>query len=78
MEAIDSSLLAPNQSKDKHRNTTAAKLGELTHVSEKSMDRAKFIHDHGIPEDEEEVAFGEESCISIPSDLAQRLGNRAA
>jgi hypothetical protein len=61
MEAIDSSLLAPNQSETKHRNTAVAKLGELVQVREKAKEGAQYIHVHGTPENDKEVACDEKS-----------------
>ena len=71
-KAIDSEEAEPAQPHNKHDNTTAAKLGKKADVSEKSVERAKYVHDHGTPDDVKEVESGAKSVSRKAKEVRQR------
>ena len=74
-EANDSQEAEPAQRDKKHDNTTAAQLGQLADVSEKTVERAKYVHDHGTPDDVKEVECGEKSVKRKAREVRQRQEN---
>jgi ParB-like chromosome segregation protein Spo0J len=70
--ATDSQQAEPAQPDKKHKNTTAAKLGKKADVSEKSVERAKYVHDHGTPEDVKEVESGAKSVSRKAREVRKR------
>lgn len=63
------------QRNNKHANTTAARLGKLAGVSEKTMERAKYVCDHGTPEDVEEVKSGAKTVHRKAKEIRERHKN---
>src|SRR5262249_47208414 len=65
-----------HQRDNKHATSTTAQLGKLADVSEKTMERAKYIHDHGTPEDVKEVESGEKTISQKTKEIrAQQKTN---
>jgi hypothetical protein len=60
-----------SQAYDKHAHTTMAKLGQGA-ASEKTMERAKYVRDHGTPEDVEEVLAGKISVRQKAQEVRKR------
>jgi ParB-like chromosome segregation protein Spo0J len=71
-KAIDSEEAEPAQPHNKHDNTTAAKLGKKADVSEKSVERAQYVHDHGTSDDVKEVESGEKSVSRKAKEIRER------
>jgi hypothetical protein len=62
---------------NKHTTSTSAQLGTLADVSEKTMERAKYIHDHGTPEDIKEVESGGKTVRQKAKEIRARQKNNA-
>jgi hypothetical protein len=56
----------------RHATSTTAKLGKLADVSEKTMERAKFVRKHGTPEDVTEVESGEKTVNRKAREIRER------
>ena len=63
------------QADNKHDNTTAAQLGKLADVSEKTVERAQYVHYHGTADDVKEVETGETSVKRKAKEVRQRQEN---
>jgi hypothetical protein len=57
---------------DKHAHTTLAELGQRADVSEKTMERAKYIRVHGTAEDVKEVESGKKSVRQKEQEVRER------
>jgi hypothetical protein len=62
----------PAQKDNKHARTTAAKLGEQVSVSEKTIERFKYVLDHGTEEDVQAIASGKMLGNSKAKETRQR------
>ncbi len=57
---------------DKHAHTTMAKIGQAENVSEKTMERAKYVDGHGTPEDVMDVLSGKISVSQKEREVRRR------
>lgn len=60
---------------NKHATSTTAQLGQLADVSEKTMERAKYVRDHGTPQDIKEVESGEKTVTEKANEIRARQKN---
>jgi hypothetical protein len=74
-EVIGTQESEPPQTGNKHANTATARLGELAGVSEKTMERAKYVHDHGTAEDVKEVESGTKTVSQKEKEVRARKKN---
>jgi hypothetical protein len=70
--AIDRPNKELPQAQDKHAHTTLAELGQSADVSETTMQRAKYIREHGTPEDVKEVESGTKSVRQKEQEIRKR------